>query len=202
MTIRPPEPMIEPTLGERLVVDRHVEVLGRDAAARRAAGLDRLERPAVGDAAADVEDDLAQRDAHRAPRSSPVLTHLAGEREDLGALALRACRCAANQSPPLRMIGATLAKVSTLLMSVGLVPQPGLGRVRRPRARRAATALDRGDQRRLFAAHEGAGAEPDLDVEARTRCRAIVGAEVAGPVAPAGWPSRSRLTASGYSPRQ
>ena len=30
----------------------------------------------------------------------------------------------ANQSPPLRMIGATLAKVSTLLISVGLAPEP------------------------------------------------------------------------------
>ena len=49
---------------QRLVVDLDVQVLGRDAPARRPADLHGLERLAAGDAAADVEDDLAQRDAH------------------------------------------------------------------------------------------------------------------------------------------
>ena len=43
-------------LAERLVVDGHVEELRGDAAAGGAAGLHGLERSAVGDAAADVED--------------------------------------------------------------------------------------------------------------------------------------------------
>ena len=43
MTIMPPEPMIEPTLRQRLVVDGRVEVLGGDAAAGGAAGLHRLD---------------------------------------------------------------------------------------------------------------------------------------------------------------
>ena len=71
----------------------------------------------------------------------------------------------AYQSPPLRMIGAMLAKVSTLLISVGLPPQPGDGRVRRAGPGRAPPALDRGDQGRLLAAHERPGAQPQLDLE-------------------------------------
>ena len=55
--------------------------------------------------------------------TSPVLRDLAGEREDLGALALSE-PMPANHSPPLRMIGAMLAKVSTLLISVGLPHRP------------------------------------------------------------------------------
>ena len=65
MTIRPPEPMIEPMLREAFVIDRDVQMFGGDTAAARAAGLRRLVGVAVGDAAADVKDDLAQRDAHR-----------------------------------------------------------------------------------------------------------------------------------------
>ena len=63
------------------------------------------------------------------------------------------------------MIAGTLAKVSTLLMTVGLPHRPLLGRIRRPDARLAALALDRVDQRRLLAADEGPGAEADLQVE-------------------------------------
>ena len=87
MTIMPPEPMIEPSCGERLVVDRRVEQVGRDAAAGGAAGLHRLDRAAVGDAAADVLDDLPQRRPHRHLDQAGV-AHLAGQREDLRALAL------------------------------------------------------------------------------------------------------------------
>ena len=86
MTIMPPEPMIAPACIERVVVDRQVEVLRGQAAAGRAAHLHRLEVPVARDAAADVEDDLAQRDAHRHFDEAGV-GHLAGQGEDLGALA-------------------------------------------------------------------------------------------------------------------
>ena len=56
----------------------------------------------------------------------------------------------------------------------GLAPQPFLGGIRRARARRAALAFDGGDQRRLFAADEGAGAQPDIDVEAEARAADVV----------------------------
>ena len=61
ITIMPARAHDRADLRERLVVDRHVQVLCRDAAAGGAAGLHGLELPAVGDAAADVVDDLAQR---------------------------------------------------------------------------------------------------------------------------------------------
>ena len=44
---------------------------------------------------------------------------------------LRSVPMRANHSPPLRMMGAMLAKVSTLLISVGMFPQ---ARLRRDRA--------------------------------------------------------------------
>ena len=62
-----------------------------------------------------------------------------------------------------------LAKVSTLLMSVGRPHSPATAGIRRPRARRAAPALDRRDQRGLLAADERAGAEPDVDLEGELR---------------------------------
>ena len=49
-TTMPPEPMIEPTRRQGVEVHLHVEELGRDAAARGSAGLDRLELPCPGSA--------------------------------------------------------------------------------------------------------------------------------------------------------
>ena len=75
-------------LRQRLVVDRHVEVLGRDAAAGGAAGLDRLERRGRR---------RCRRRCRRRSRAAvmpigtsirPVLRDPPGQGEDLGALAL------------------------------------------------------------------------------------------------------------------
>ena len=52
-------------LRDRLVVDGSVHELDRHAAARRAAELNGLERTSLGDAAADLVDDLADRQPHR-----------------------------------------------------------------------------------------------------------------------------------------
>ena len=79
-------------LGERLVVDGHVEVIGRDAPSRRSAGLHRLERATVDDAAADVEHDLAKRDAQRHLDEAGV-DHPSGQREHLRPRARRPSRC-------------------------------------------------------------------------------------------------------------
>ena len=76
---------------------------------------------------------------------------------------------AANHSAPLRTMGAILAKVSTLLISVGHSQRPDSAREGRTRPRRAALAFDAGDQRRLLAADKGAGAQPYVDVEAEAR---------------------------------
>ena len=72
--------------GQGIEVHRHVEELGRDAAARRTAGLDRLELLVrVQHAAADVEDDLPERDAHGHFDEARVLD-LAGQGEHFRAL--------------------------------------------------------------------------------------------------------------------
>ena len=82
----------------------------------------------------------------------------------------------AYQAAPLRMMGAMLANVSTLLISVGWPHKPdtaGYGGRGRGVPRWPSNA---GDQRRLLAAHEGAGADADVDVEAERRL-GDVGAE-------------------------
>ena len=201
MTIMPPEPMNEPTLDERLVVDRHVEELGRDAAARRAAGLDRLERagrPTIPPPMSN--DDLAQGRAHRHLDQAGV-DDLAGQREDLGALAL----LGADGGEPVAAVADDRRDVGERLDVVDQrragPRDPTPAGIRRARERRAAPALDRGDQRRLLAADEGAGAEADVDLERELACpRSWLPRKPAR--RPARMAVRSRLTASGYSPRQ
>ena len=87
-------------LGERLVIDGHVEVIRRDAPARWATGLHRLERATVDDATADVEHDLAERDAQR-HLDEPGVDDPAGEGEHLGSRARR--------SPDARVPGTAVA---------------------------------------------------------------------------------------------
>ena len=59
-------------------------------------------------------------------------------------------------------------------------------------------ALDRGDQGRLLAADEGAGAPDDLEVEVEARAQDVL-AEEAVSRGPARWRCSMRSTASGYS---
>ncbi len=158
--------------GEALVVDRGVEQSGRHAAARGTAELHGLELAAVLDAAADVEDDVAQGRAHRHLDEAAV-DELAGEREGLGA----AARLDAQGSVRLGAVGDDPGDVGERLdvVDVGrLAPEAGDRRVGRARARHAALALDRGDQRRLLAADEGAGAELQVQVEAPARAEDVV----------------------------
>ena len=122
--------------GQRLVIDGEVQVLGRDAAAGGAADLHGLEGFAVGDAAADVEDELAQADAHGHFDQTGVLD-LANEREDHGPLAAFGADLAIPVGAPVddqRHVGPGLDVVD-----VGrLAPQAALGRIGRARARLAA----------------------------------------------------------------
>ena len=87
ITIMPPEPMIEPTLRQRLVVHRHVEVLLGDASARRSACLHGLELPAVGNAAADLKTISRSVIAHR-HFDQPGVVDPSGQGEDLRPFAL------------------------------------------------------------------------------------------------------------------
>ena len=86
----PPEPTMAPTPRSESIIQRQVQVLLGQAAAGRPADLHRLEpvlpdlSRVVGDAAADVEDDLAQRGAERHFDQAGV-GHVAGQGEGLGA---------------------------------------------------------------------------------------------------------------------
>jgi len=157
---------------ERVKVQRQVEVLLGQAAARGAADLHRLEFLAVLDAAADVEDDLAQRRAHRHLDQSRV-DHVARQGEGLCAGAfLRAdavepCTAAQND---LRNIRVGLHIVEHR----GPRPQTLLDRARRLDARHTALALDGCGQRAALAADECARAAVDVQMEGKVRAQNVV----------------------------
>ncbi|OPZ46054.1 MAG: hypothetical protein BWY94_00921 [Actinobacteria bacterium ADurb.BinA094] len=163
--------------GQRLVVDRRVEQAGRHAAAGGAAELDGLELAAVLDAAADVEDDLAQGGAHRHLGEAAV-DQFAGEAEGLGAAAVLGAELvvlggAVGDDPGHVGPGLDVVDVG------GAAPEAGDGGEGRTGARHAALALDRGDQRGLLAADEGAGAELEVQVELPARTEDVASQEPA-----------------------
>ena len=150
-------------LGEVLVVDRGVEELGRNDTARRTARLSGLELVTAADAAADIEDDFAERRAHGNFDKAGVVD-LTGKSEDLGTL---------------RSLGTDLAEPLGALVDdngdIGerfdvvddrrAAPETLDRRERRTGLRHTAVTLDRLEKSRLFAADERAGAEAELDVE-------------------------------------
>ena len=130
------------------------------------------------DAAAEVEDDLAQRDAHR-HLDELGDADLAGDGEDLGAAGFfravpRVPRAAAHED--LGHGGERLDVVDR----GGLAEEAAHGRVGRPRAGAAALALDRGDEGGLLAADERAGAEADLGVEGEAGAENVVAEQAGG----------------------
>ena len=162
-------------LRERLVVDRRVEELRRDDAAGGPAGLRRLELVAAADAAADVEDDLAQGGAHRDLDEAGVV-HLAREREHLRALRRRR----ADLAEPLRALVDDDGDVRERLDVVDdrrTPPEALDGRERRTRTRHAAVALDGLQQGGLLAADERAGAEAELDLEVEAAAEDVLAEE-------------------------
>ena len=190
--------MIEPALARRVVIDRQVDPLGGDAAAGRAAGLDRLELLAAGHAAADVVDDLAERGAHRHFDQAGVLD-LAGQGEDLGAAAL----FGADPGEPVGPVvdhGRHVGEGLDVVDHGGLAPQAALGGIRRADARLAALALDRVDQRGLLAADEGPGAQADFQVEIEAGAEDVL-AQQAPLRGTASMAFSMRWMASGYSAR-
>src|SRR5262249_52466716 len=141
-------------------------------AARGSAGLYGLVALAVGNAAADLVDDLAQRDAHRNFDQAGVVDP-PGERKDLGTLTL----LGADRGEPLRPVaqdGSDVGERLDIVNEGGASPEALLGGIWRAWPRRAALALDRSDERRLLAADEGAGAQPDIDLEAEAAAADLV----------------------------
>ena len=83
-TTTPPWPIRPSRGGEGLVVERRVEQGAREIGAERPADLDRAHRPAARGAAADVVDQLAQRDAEGGLEQAAV-ADIAGELDRHGA---------------------------------------------------------------------------------------------------------------------
>ena len=123
MTIMPPEPIIAPALASSSKSTAMSSMLLGDAAARRAAGLDRLELLAARE--------CRRRSRRRCPgASSPIGTStrpvflILPTREKIFVPLLFSVPNCVNQSAPLLMISGTLAQVSTLLRLVGLSQSP------------------------------------------------------------------------------
>ena len=150
--------------GQRIVIDAAYPETARECIRPRAAGLHGLELPAVGNAAADVEDDFAQRDAHGDFDQAGVVDS-AGEGEDLGAFALVRADARRYQLAAVADDGGDVGEGLNVVDQRGRPHRPDSRGERRSRPRRAALAFDRGDQRGFFAADEGARADADLDVE-------------------------------------
>ena len=159
-------------LREALVVDRCVNMDRRNTAAGRTAGLRRLEPLAIGNASADLFDDLAERCAHGDFHQADV-RDLAAEGEHLGALG----GLGTDRGIPLRSLEDDLGDVGIGLDVVedGRLPEETFhSRERRPRAGLSALAFDGGHQRRLLAADESAGAETDLDVKIKSGSKDVL----------------------------
>ena len=163
-----------PIFAERVVVERHVDLVRRERRHGRAARDDRLQLASVGDAAGEVVDQLA----HRRAEHELVVAgacDVARDREDR--------RSGRALRPDLReLLRADLhdrghrrdrADVVDLRRRV---VEALHRRERRPRARLAALALERVEQRRLLAADVRAGAavHGDLDVAEQVRGARLV----------------------------
>ena len=164
-TMITPEPRVAPAARVASKVSGRSSCVRPDEDARRAAEQDRLDVPAARHAAGEL-DQVAQRRAEldlvgARPRD------VAGQAEQLRpGRALRADRGVRLAAHPRmqRDVGQRLDVVDDRR----LAEQADLDRERRLVARLAALALDRFEERRLLAADVGAGAAPELDVEARS----------------------------------
>jgi len=125
------------------------------------------ELPKRASAAAQILDNLTQRDAHRHLDQTSVVD-LAGQREHLGASALlcaNSCKPVGTITDDWRDVGEGLDVINQRRVA----PQAAFGRVGRARAGRAAPAFDRGHQRSLFAADKRARADADVNFEVERR---------------------------------
>ena len=144
-------------------------------------------RAAAADAAGQVEQ-LPQGDAEGRLVDAGALD-VAGEAEELGAG--RALGADGGEGlPPLDHDGEHVDQGLDVVDHRRLAEQAGLGGERRLVARLAAAPLQRVHQRRLLAADVGAGAAPQLDVEAHAVAEDVV-AEEAAVAAALRWRSRS-----------
>ena len=152
-----------PQFGDFFIIDRGVEMLRGNHAARGSAELGGLEPLSLGNASADVEDDGAEGRSHRDFDQADVVD-VAGEGEDLRSLALFRSDAGVPGPAPehdLSDVGERLHVVQ----DARFLPEAGNGGEGGSRSRHAALSLDGGHQRRFLAADERARALVDLQIE-------------------------------------
>ena len=138
-----------------IIIDRQIQHAFRQTAAGRTADLYSLKLFAVGNAAADIINNLAHGNTHRHLCQTGVID-FAGQSENLGALGFFGTQlavpvCTVNDN--LRHIGKGFYVVDIRR----LAPQAADRRERRTRAWHTALAFDRSHQGSFFAADEGTG---------------------------------------------
>jgi hypothetical protein len=120
MTTMPPEPIMAPARAGSRNRWACPETLRGQAAARRPADLNGLEFFLVGNAAADIEDQLPQGYPHGNLHQAGV-GHIPTT-EKTAVPGLPAVPMLLNHSAPFSMMGGTVARVLTLLITVGGCP--------------------------------------------------------------------------------
>ena len=158
-------------LFQAFVVDGGVHALGRNTRARRAACLRTLDSAAFDGATADLVQKLVETDAHRHFDEAGV-PYLARQGEYLRSAGLLGADAAEPRHAfrdNERHVGEGLDVVHTRRVTGKAMR----GRVRRFVASHAALALDAGDHRGFFAAHKGARALHDFDVEGSARAKNV-----------------------------
>ena len=197
-TITTPEPRVAPIARVPSKVSGVSSASGADEDARRAAEQDRLDRPTAGHPAAELEQLAQGRPERDLVDARP--DDVAGQAEQLWpGRALRADR--RERRPAVEDDRRDVDQGLDVVDRGRLAEQPDLDRERRLVARLAALALDRFEERGLLAADVGAGAAPELDVEARSPDPRMSAPEQAARRGPGSIAFASRASASGYSPR-
>lgn len=148
---------------EGFVLHGNIEELLWNAATGGTASLSSFKLLAVGNATADVEDDLTQRGAHGDLDNTRV-AHATGQGENFGAFAA----LSADGGEPLTAVandGRDTGEGLHIVNERGHAPETFDGRERWLRRGLTALTFDRMEQGCLFTADEGPGADAQLDIE-------------------------------------
>jgi len=155
-----------------IVVHGNVKVLSRNTSAGRTAGLSCLELLAVGNAAADLINDGAQRSTHGNLDEAGVLD-LAAQSEDLGAL----CALVAHSGKPCSTLEDDLGDVGiglNVVQNSGLAEQTLDSGERRTGTGLTAVALDGGHQSGFLTAYESTCTKAQIHIEIKAGAENIL----------------------------
>ena len=185
-----------PEFGHRFIVDGHIEVLRRDTAARRAAELGRFELLVAFDAAADVEDKLAQ-GVPMGTSTRPVLLTAPARAKTFVPLLFSVPKLAYH-SASLQDDGGNICVGFHVIEEGRGIEKTSDRRKRRPRPRLAPLSFDGEHEGRLLAADESACPDPYVEVEIEACLEDVLSEKLVLP-APGSMAQVSLSMASGYS---